>query len=130
MNQRGPWWPKLDETFGVVKKLRYGLVDPVEDDELRMTFQRDFGGIPAGEELVFTVAGTENSRSYLPVEPDGAEVVATDAHGRPALLRHRVGEGCARPVHVPVGAHGRPHPAGRIRSRRGGCTRRSRRSRV
>ncbi|HWM38750.1 MAG TPA: cellulase family glycosylhydrolase [Streptomyces sp.] len=102
MNQRGPWWPKLDETFGVVKKLRYGLVDPIEDDELRMVFQQDFGGIAAGEELVFPVAGTADSRVYLPVEPDGAEVLATDAHGRPALLRHRVGTGslvlCTYPV--------------------------------
>ncbi len=95
--QRGPWWPRLDETFGVVKRLRYGLTDPIEDDELRMTFRRDFGGIRAGEELVFPVAGTENSRSYLPVEPvegpGGAEVLATDAHGRPALLRRAVGRG-------------------------------------
>ncbi len=91
--QRGPWWPKLDETFGVVKQLRYGLVDPIEDDSLRMVFQRDFGGIAAGEELVFRVGGTEDSRAFLPVEPAGAEVVAVDGHGRPALLRHRVGDG-------------------------------------
>ncbi|WP_049578588.1 glycoside hydrolase 5 family protein [Streptomyces sp. SBT349] len=90
--QRGPWWPKLDETFGVVKKLRYGLTDPIEDAEARVTFQRDFGTIRAGEELVFAVAGTENSRTYLPVEPDGAEVVATDAHGRPFLLERAVGD--------------------------------------
>lgn len=100
--QRGPWWPKLDETFGVVKKLRYGLADPIEDDAVRMVFERDFGGIAAGEELVFPVAGNENSRACLPVEPDGAEVVARDAHGRPALLRHRTGEGafvlCTYPV--------------------------------
>ena len=25
-NQRGPWWPDLDATFGVRKQLRYGLV--------------------------------------------------------------------------------------------------------
>ncbi|MEV1006746.1 cellulase family glycosylhydrolase [Streptomyces sp. NPDC049881] len=100
--QRGPWWPKLDETFGVVKKLRYGLTDPITDDEVRLTFQRDFGAIRAGEKLVFAVAGTENSRSYLPVEPAGAEVVATDAHGRPALLSYAVGSGrmvlCTYPV--------------------------------
>ncbi|WP_447007496.1 glycoside hydrolase 5 family protein [Saccharothrix isguenensis] len=91
--QRGPWWPKLDETFGVVKQLRYGLVDPIEDDELRMVFVRDFGGVGAGEELVFRVGGTENSRAFLPVVPDGAEVIAVDGRGRPALLRHRVGDG-------------------------------------
>ncbi|MFJ6671710.1 cellulase family glycosylhydrolase [Actinosynnema sp. NPDC091369] len=100
--QRGPWWPKLDETFGVVKQLRYGLVDPIEDDELRMVFQRDFGGIGAGEELVFRVGGTAESRAFLPVVPNGAEVVAVDGHGRPALLRHRVGDGwlvlCTYPV--------------------------------
>ncbi|MDT0270468.1 cellulase family glycosylhydrolase [Streptomyces sp. DSM 44915] len=91
--QRGPWWPKLDETFGVVKRLRYGLTEPIEDDRLELTFQRDFGTIKAGERLVFAVAGTENSRSYLPVEPAGAEVLAVDAHGRPALLTRRVGAG-------------------------------------
>jgi endo-1,4-beta-mannosidase len=91
--QRGPWWPKLDETFGVVKQLRYGLVDPIEDDALRMVFQREFGGIGVGEELVFRVGGTAESRAFLPVVPDGAEVVAVDGHGRPALLRHRVGDG-------------------------------------
>ncbi|TDC66738.1 glycoside hydrolase 5 family protein [Streptomyces hainanensis] len=102
LNQRGPWWPKLDETFGVRKALRYGLTDPIEDDELRMVFRRDFGSIRAGEELVFTVAGTENSRTYLPVESDGADVIAVDAHGRPALLTRRVGEGqlvlCTYPI--------------------------------
>jgi endo-1,4-beta-mannosidase len=100
--QRGSWWPKLDETFGVVKKTRYGLTDPIEDNELRLTFRRDFGSIRAGEELVFPVAGTENSRTYLPVEPNGAEVIATDAHGRPALLSHPVGAGrmvlCTYPI--------------------------------
>ncbi|RKN35169.1 cellulase family glycosylhydrolase [Streptomyces hoynatensis] len=100
--QRGPWWPKLDETFGVVKKLRYGLTDPIEDAELRLVFRRDFGGIAAGEELVFAVAGTEHSRSFLPVEPNGAEVIATDAHGRPALLSHALGRGrmvlCTYPI--------------------------------
>ncbi|UCM88487.1 glycoside hydrolase 5 family protein [Streptomyces marincola] len=100
--QRGSWWPKLDETFGVVKQLRYGLTDPIEDDEVRVTFTRDFGGIRAGEELVFPVAGTENSRTYLPVEPNGAEVLATDAHGRPFLLSHARGAGrvvlCTYPV--------------------------------
>ncbi|MEU4742934.1 cellulase family glycosylhydrolase [Actinosynnema sp. NPDC023658] len=100
--QRGPWWPKLDETFGVVKQLRYGLVDPIEDDSVRMVFQRDFGGIDAGEELVFRVGGTAESRAFLPVVPAGAEVVAVDGHGRPALLRYRVGDGWAVLCTYPV----------------------------
>jgi len=94
-NQRGPWWPNLRELFGVQHQLRYGLVDRIDDDVVEMTFEQDFGGIAAGTVLRFAVAGTENSRAYLPTEPDGAEVVARDAHGRPALLRNRIGTGAA-----------------------------------
>ena len=94
-NQRGPWWPNLRELFGVQHQLRYGLVSRIDDDVLEMTFEQDFGGIAAGTVLRFGVAGNENSRCYLPVEPDGAEVVARDAHGRPALLRNRIGTGAA-----------------------------------
>ncbi|MCG5217857.1 cellulase family glycosylhydrolase [Streptosporangium soli] len=91
--QRGPWWPNLDEMFGVRKQSRYGLVEPITDAELRLTMTADLGNLPAGTELVFPVAGTVNSRSFLPVEPAGAEVLARDVHGRPALLRHTVGRG-------------------------------------
>jgi hypothetical protein len=52
--------------------------------------------------LRFAVAGHQHSRSFLPVEPAGAEVLATDAHGRPALLARRVGRGslilCTYPI--------------------------------
>ncbi|MFF1839442.1 cellulase family glycosylhydrolase [Streptomyces sp. NPDC058231] len=118
--QRGSWWPKLDETFGVTKQLRYGLTDTIEDDQLRMVFQQDFGTLAAGEELVFPVGGTEHSRTYLPVVPNGAEVVATDAHGRPALLRHRVGSGqmilCTYPLEhmAAVTAAVNPEPTWRL----------------
>ncbi len=91
--QRGPWWPDLDATFGVKKTTRYGLVDPVLDDTVTLRFQRNFGPIPAGEELTFPVAGTADSRAYLPVEPTDADVVAVDGHGRPALLSRRTGRG-------------------------------------
>lgn len=40
------------------------------------------------------VAGEPSSRAYLPVEAAGAGVLAVDAAGRPALLRHRLGPGC------------------------------------
>ncbi|SEE64563.1 glycoside hydrolase 5 family protein [Ruania alba] len=91
--QRGSWWPNVDQTFGVRRQSRYGIPEPITDDELRLVFLRDFGGIAAGEELTFAVAGNVHSRAFLPVEPDGAEVIAEDAHGRPALLRHRTGTG-------------------------------------
>ncbi|MGH3286543.1 MAG: hypothetical protein ACRDPD_17995, partial [Streptosporangiaceae bacterium] len=50
---------------------------------------RDFGGLARGTTLSFAVAGDQHSRAFLPVEPAGAEVIATDARGRPALLLRR-----------------------------------------
>lgn len=91
--QRGPWWPDLDDMFGVRKLSRYGLVEPVVDDTVTLRFERDFGGIAAGEDLRFPVAGTIHSRAFLPVEATDAEILAVDGQGRPALLRKRVGEG-------------------------------------
>lgn len=113
-NQRGPWWPTMHELFGVRKLTRYGLVDLIEDDVVEMTFHEDFGGIAAGTTLSFRAAGNENSRAFLPVEPDGAEVVATDAHGRPALLRHTIGEGqailCTYPIEHMAAVSGAVNP--------------------
>ncbi|MGW3745876.1 beta-mannosidase, partial [Streptomyces sp. NPDC005146] len=90
---RGPWFHDLDGLFGVELQLSYGVAEPIEDDVLEMTFTEDFGSVTAGETLTFPVAGNEDSRAYLPVVPAGARVVATDAHGRPALLCHETGEG-------------------------------------
>ncbi|HJU47257.1 MAG TPA: cellulase family glycosylhydrolase, partial [Gaiellaceae bacterium] len=33
-HQRGPWLSWLDDIFGIRHRLRYGLVDPIEDDEV------------------------------------------------------------------------------------------------
>ncbi len=93
--QRGPWLSWLDEIFGVRHRLRYGLVDPIEDDEVTLNFVDDLGDIAEGSSLTFRVAGEPSARAYLPVDPQGAEVVAVDGHGRPALLRHRLGAGSA-----------------------------------
>jgi endo-1,4-beta-mannosidase len=101
-NQRGSWWPNLDETFGVTKQSRYGLVEPIVEDVLRARFLVSFGGIPQGTVLEFAVGGNENSRSFLPVIPAGAEVVAVDQNDRPVLLRRRIGAGqlllCTYPI--------------------------------
>ncbi|MFD7921985.1 cellulase family glycosylhydrolase [Streptomyces sp. NPDC059740] len=90
---RGPWFDGLDEWFGVEHQLSYGVAEPITDDVLEMRFTADFGDIAAGETLRFPVAGNEDSRAFLPVVPAGAEVVAEDAHGRPALLLHGTGAG-------------------------------------
>jgi hypothetical protein len=94
-----PW---LGELFGIRHQLRYGLVDPIEDDEVVFTFVEDLGDLTAGDELRFKVAGTESSRAFLPVEPASATVLALDGHGRPALLRRQIGDGamvlCTHPI--------------------------------
>ncbi|HKI92241.1 MAG TPA: cellulase family glycosylhydrolase [Gaiellaceae bacterium] len=92
-NQRGPWLTWLDEIFGVRHTLRYGLVDPIEGDEVTFQFVEPLGEIEAGATLTFAVAGESSARAYLPVAPAGAEVVAIDGHGRPTLLRHALGSG-------------------------------------
>ncbi|MDQ1552537.1 MAG: hypothetical protein QOD50_1959 [Actinomycetota bacterium] len=92
-NQRGSWWPNVDETFGVTKQSRYGLIEPIVEDVLRARFLTGFGDIAGGEVLEFVVGGNENSRSFLPVVPTDAEVIAVDEHDRPVLLRRRVGTG-------------------------------------
>jgi endo-1,4-beta-mannosidase len=100
--QRGPWLTWLDELFGVKHDLRYGLVDPIDEDEVTFQFVDGLGDIEEGAHLSFRVAGEPSARAYLPVEQVGAEVVAVDAHGRPALLRHTLGSGttvlCTYPI--------------------------------
>ncbi|MGH3322655.1 MAG: beta-mannosidase, partial [Streptosporangiaceae bacterium] len=91
--QRGPWYADLDGLFGVEHQLMYGLAERIVDDEVRWSFAADFGPIGVGTTLTFRAGGNEHSRSYLPVEPTDAEVVAVDQHGRPALLRRAVGRG-------------------------------------
>jgi endo-1,4-beta-mannosidase len=99
---RGPSYGRLNAMFGVEHQLKAGLVDPIEDDEVTFTFRRDFGTLSAGARLAFRAGGNEHSRAYLPVRPDGAEVLAVDGHGRPALLLRRAGAGslvlCTYPI--------------------------------
>ena len=89
----GLWHPDLNAFFGVRQRLRYGIVTPIVEDEIVWRFEQDFGGLEAGEELRFRARGSSDGRSFLPLEPVAAEVVATSSQGRPALVRRRVGSG-------------------------------------
>jgi endo-1,4-beta-mannosidase len=91
--QRGPWYADVNGMFGVEHQLRYGMVDPIEDDEVTVRFVRALGPIADGTELRFRVGGNANSRAFLPVRPTTAEVVAVDGHDRPVLLERQVGAG-------------------------------------
>jgi hypothetical protein len=101
-------------------QLRNGLVDQIEDAEVTFVFEAAFGTIPVGARLTFSVAGTEYGRAYLPVQPDGAEVIAVDGHGRPALLRRSVGTGaivlCTYPIEhmAAMTARVNPEPTGTL----------------
>jgi endo-1,4-beta-mannosidase len=101
-NQRGLWHSNINGMFGVEHQLRYGLIDPVEDDTITLTLTRPFGGLAEGTRLEWTAAGTANSRTFLPVRATDSEVLAQDAQGRPALLLRRVGSGsvvfCTYPI--------------------------------
>jgi endo-1,4-beta-mannosidase len=102
---RGPSYGRLNELFGVVHQLDAGLGDPIEDEVASFTFARDFGGIARGCVLRFRVAGNSHGRAFLPVSVSSdAEILATDAHGRPALVLRRLGAGslvlCTYPVEL------------------------------
>jgi beta-glucosidase len=112
--QRGPWWTHTLELFGVRNDLVYGLNDPIEDDRIELRFVAPLGDLAAGDVLTFAAAGGPNARAFLPVEVVDAEVVAVDAHGRPAILRKRHGAGQAvlstYPLEYLAAARGRVNP--------------------
>ena len=99
---RGPSYGRMNDLFGVRHALDVGLADPITDEVIEFTFTRDFGGLARGTTLAFRAGGSEHSRAYLPVAPTAAEVIATDAHGRPALLCRRADRGslllCTYPI--------------------------------
>jgi endo-1,4-beta-mannosidase len=111
---RGPSYGRMNDLFGIRHQLDVGLADPIEDDTVQLTFTRDFGGLTGGTTLAFPAGGSEHSRTFLPAVADTAEVIATDAYGRPALLRRQVGDGalilCTYPVEYMAAATPRVNP--------------------
>ena len=119
--QRGPWYAGLDAMFGVEHQLTHGLVDPIEDEEVVVTFVRDFGSIPEGSRLEFRTGGNQHMRAFLPLRPVSAEVVAVDRHDRPVLLERQAAGGgrlvlCTYPLEQLAAASARvnPEPTWRI----------------
>jgi hypothetical protein len=88
--------------FGVRHELGYGAQARTEGEQVTFTLVQDFGTLPQGAQLRFGAAGSGPGRSYLPVRPDGAEVLAVDARDRPALLVRNAGAGalilCTYPI--------------------------------
>ena len=113
--QRGAWWAGLDRIFGVEHQLTHGLVDPIEDEEVVVSFVRDFGSIPHGSRLEFRAGGNQHVRAFLPVRPVAAEVVAVDRHDRPVLLERGTAGGgrlvlCTYPLEQLAAGSARVNP--------------------
>jgi endo-1,4-beta-mannosidase len=108
-SQRGAWWPALEPVFGVQHELRYGLAD-IADDVVTVTFQQSLGDLSAGTSLTFPAAGDRYARAFLPVHATSAEVVATDQHGHPALVRRTVGAGAIYLATYPIEYFGAVRP--------------------
>jgi hypothetical protein len=90
---RGPWHPRFNEMFGVEHQLGYPPAEAIIDDQVTFTLVTHFGTLAEGTRLSLAAAGELDGRGFLPVTPTGAEVLAVDGHGRPALLRRRTGTG-------------------------------------
>ena len=93
---RGAWWPDVARFVGLPHRLRYGMLEPV-DEIIEFRFEHALGTIRPGESLRFPVSGAPDSRSMLPLDdatvPPDVEIIARDGGGRPALVRRRVGAG-------------------------------------
>jgi hypothetical protein len=120
--QPGPWAPWLEQVFGVSHHLRYGVANMIEGREVTFLLLADVGELVSGTRLEFPVGGEGVGRSYIPVEPTDAEVLALDNAGRPALLRNRVGDGwmvfCTYPLEYMAASRpaANPEPTWRLYS--------------
>ena len=111
----GPWYARLNEMFGVEHQLGYGAPARVEDEKVTLSSPRISGRSPAARSLPSVPPGTERAAAYLPVRPDGAEVVAVDGHDRPALPAAPHRRGLDDPVHLSDRAHGGRNSGGQPR---------------
>ena len=124
-NQRGPWLAWLDEIFGVSHRLRYGLVDPIVDDEVVVRLRRGPRRDPGGH-AALVPRRRRAERPGLPARGPGR---CRGRRGRrlrpsrppPARPRRRT-DG---PLHLPARAHGRADALGEPREHVADLLRRS-----
>jgi hypothetical protein len=108
--------PEMEELFGA------RLADHAPVSEVTITLQRAFGDLQPGETFTFHPAGSGYAQWPAVIELAGAEVIAVDQDGRPALVCYENGKGktllCTYPIEVYLaqepGAFDRPNPAYRL----------------
>jgi len=79
---------------------------------VRWRFLRALGALDRGAELTFTPAGTGSGRSYCPLTPTSAEVLAVDGRDAPALLKHTIGAGVVYFSAYPIEYYAAERPDG------------------
>ena len=130
-NQRGPWLAWLAEIFGVRHRLRYGLVDPIVEDEVVLEFVRDFGDIVAGTRLRFRGRGRAQRACVPPGRARGCRDRRRRRSRPPCAPAARARLRQHRALHLSARAHGGAdapgQPGGHVapllgaRPRRRGC---------
>lgn len=97
----GMWIPNFERLFGCRHRLTYGLVDS-PPDPVDVEFARGFGDIAPGTSWMLAPEGSWPGKTYCPVEPTSAQVIASDQGGWPVLLKNALGEGtvyfCTHPI--------------------------------
>jgi len=100
----GAWCHLFEELTGCRHQLRYGCLDLPQDP---LVLQG------SGLSIEQPIAGSLCGRAYLPVAPAGADLLATDGAGKPALLRARIGAGRVvflnHPLELYIGEQAQAH---------------------
>ncbi len=111
-SQVGPWMPWLGELFGIRHQLRYGLVDPIEDDEVVFSFIEALGDLTPGDELRFRVGGNETSPRLPTARARRRDRCRARRARSPRPLAQKGRRRGHGPVHLPDRVHGGPVASG------------------
>jgi beta-galactosidase len=79
--------PEMSDLFGAQ------MVDHDPLDAVSITVEKDFGSLEEGTVVRFWPAASNPRHWGATLDLHGAEVIATDQKGRPALVTHRFGQG-------------------------------------
>jgi endo-1,4-beta-mannosidase len=88
--------PEMEELFGA------RLADHTPASEVTLKVEKPFGGLQPGETFHYQAQSSHHKHWAATLELAGAEVIATDQDGRPALVAHTYGKGkvllCIYPI--------------------------------